>query len=359
RTLIDNLPLKVFVKDSKSMYLSCNDSYAGDLKITAREIVGKTDYEFFPTLLADKYRSDDRMVIETGQTLSLDEEYLVIGDCLKGAQKNFIHTVKVPVRDDDGNVVGLIGLFYDTTEQKMQAAEKIRLETLVCESEKKARFSAMVSHELRSPFAVIQGALGIILRESLGPVNDEQKGLLKMAHTNTDRLSRLIDNILDFQKMESGKIFCDIQDHDIHELIMEVYDSVKLLSKSKSLDLRVELVGDLPKIKCDRDKIVQLVMNLMGNAIINTERGSVVLGVAIENGAAHIKVRDDGCGIAAEDMPRLFEPFEQVRIRGAKNKGGTGLGLAICKEIVLAHHGKIWVESEVGKGSTFHVTLPL
>jgi signal transduction histidine kinase len=121
----------------------------------------------------------------------------------------------------------------------------------------------------------------------------------------------------------------------------------------------MELEEGLPKMTFDRDRVIQVLTNLTSNAINNTEKGSVTLTVRKKNDVVHLSVRDTGAGIPAEDIPKLFQPFEQVVGVPTKKKGGTGLGLVISKEIVLAHHGKIWAESEVGKGSTFHLVLPI
>ncbi|MDD5226053.1 MAG: ATP-binding protein [Candidatus Omnitrophica bacterium] len=359
KTLMDLLPSKVFLKDRNSVYLSCNENYAKDLKIKSEEIAGKTDFDFFPTQLAEKYRADDRRIMKTGKTESWDEEYHVIKDYLEGSQTSYIHIVKAPVRDKTGNVTGLFGLFWDITEQRKLQAEKNRVEVLASSAEEKSRFASMVSHELRSPLAVIKEALDIVLDGVVGSVSDQQKNILDMAKSNTDRLGRLINNVLDFQKIESGKMTYDIQENDINDLALEIYKGMNLLGKRKRFDLRVELEEGLPKMNFDRDKIAQVVMNLMSNAIKNTKAGSVTLVTRKENNAVHISVQDTGVGIPAQDLKKLFHAFEQVSNPQGKSKGGTGLGLAISREIVLAHHGKIWVESEVGKGSTFHFTLPL
>ena len=488
RALMESLPSKVFLKDKNSVYLSCNVNFARDLKIAPAEIAGKTDYDFFPTHVANKARDDDKSIMAAGKTESHEEEYHLIGDYLEGSQKAYVNIVKVPVRDADGNVTGLLGFFWDITErkradealreskalieavvenapfmiflkeakdlrfvlfnrageellgydrkallgknnldlfppeqaahfmakdrevldgelgmldipeepiltakkgqrllhtrkicvrgtdgvtkyllgisediteQKNLEAEKTRVEVLASTSETKSKFTSMVSHELRSPLAVIKEALDIILEGIVGSVNPEQTEILGMAKTNIDRLGRLINNVLDFQKIEAGRMVFNLQENDPHEVLTEVYQSMSVLSKRKGLDLRLEVGEGLPRMRFDRDRIIQVLTNLMSNAIHNTESGGVILGANKEDDKLHVRVQDGGAGIAADDLPKLFQPFEQVDGNKSKKKGGTGLGLAISKEIVLAHHGQIWAESQQGKGSTFHFTLPL
>jgi PAS domain S-box-containing protein len=488
KTLMDSLPSKVFLKDRNSVYVSCNQNYAKDLEIQPEEIVGKTDYDFFPTPLAEKYREEDKQIMESGMTENREEEYHGIRDYLAGSQKSYINIVKVPVRDGSGNVTGLLSFFWDITkrkrteqelkeskelveavvenvplmiflkeakdlrfvvfnrageellgydrkallgrnnldlfppeqaaffaakdrevlqkengmidipeetiltakkgqrllhtrkvcirgadgvtkyllgiseditEQKILEAEKNRVEVLAAAAEAKTKFTPMISHELRSPIAVILGALEIALEGLAGEVNNELKEVLEIAKKNSERLISLIGNVLDFQKIESGKMEYNIFENDLREVTEEIRVSMGVLTKAKGLDLRVELEEGLPKIKFDRDKLIQVITNLVNNAIHHTQSGGITLTAQKEKDVVHVKVQDTGEGIPPLEISKLFQPFEQVGGLGSRQKGGTGLGLAISREIILAHHGKIWAESIIGKGSSFHFTLPL
>jgi PAS domain S-box-containing protein len=258
-----------------------------------------------------------------------------------------------PFFDPTGSLAGIVHVVTDVTGRKQaeEAVEKL--------ANIKSKFTAVVSHELRSPLAVVQEALDIVSEGIVGSVNSEQKDILNMAKKNIHRLSRLINDVLDFKKIESGKMEFDIRENDLKNVVTEVCDIIRILAKKKGLDLRLETDEVLPEIKFDRDKVIQVIMNLVNNAVANTQTGSVTLGIQKENDVVHVRVRDTGAGISAEDLPRLFQPFEQLDAGKGRAKGGTGLGLAITKEIILAHHGKIWVESELGKGSTFHFVLPI
>lgn len=151
----------------------------------------------------------------------------------------------------------------------------------------------------------------------------------------------------------------DLRENDINQAVEEVHKSMSILSKRKNLDFQIKLGKDLPKIKSDRDKIIQVLMNLVSNAIKNTSTGSVTVETQKENNAVHVRVRDTGKGIPEEDIQRIFTPFERIGHLQKQEKGGTGLGLSISREIILKHHGKIWAESEMGSGTTLHFTLPL
>ena len=359
RTLIENLPQKVFLKDRNSAYVSCNENYAKDLKIKPEEIAGKTDHDFFPTYLAEKYRADDKRVMESGQTENIEEEYMMIKDFLGGAQKTIINTVKVPVRDKDGNVTGLFGLFWDITERKRLEETLREADALKVSTEIKSKFTSMVSHELRSPMTVIKEGINLILEGLVGNVTAQQKDILDTAKSNIDRLGRLINNVLDFQKIEAGKIELDIKEYNINKVVLETSREINLLAEEKGLGFTVNIDESMPGIKFDKDKIIQVLTNLLSNAIKFTEKGDIIVSTEREDNMAHIMVEDTGPGIQAEDMPKLFQTFEQLGGGLGKKRGGTGLGLAISKEIIQAHNGKIWAESQFGKGSTFHFVLPI
>lgn len=358
RTLIESLPQKVFLKDRNSIYISCNKNYACDLKIGPEEIAGKTDYDFFPAEVAERYMADDKRAMESGETEITEHEYPLIKGPLESSQKSYIHIVKAPVRDKAGNVTGLFGLFWDITERKQMEEEKRLLDLLKAVAETKSKFATLVSHELRSPLAVIKESLDILLEGLAGDVNEEQKDILATAKTSTDRLGRLIKSVLDFKKLEAGKLEFDLRETDVREVVTEVVDAMRVLSKGKGLDLRTELEEGLPKIKCDKDRIIQVLMNLVSNAIANTGSGDITIAVQQEENVVHFRVQDHGRGVPADSLHKLFVPFEKVTDPQDQRVGTTGLGLAISKELILAHNGKIWAESKEGQGSTFHFTVP-
>jgi two-component system CheB/CheR fusion protein len=253
----------------------------------------------------------------------------------------------------------LMGFFHDVTERKQIDEKARRMEEIKTATEIKTKFTSMVSHELRSPLGTIKEGINLVLEGLAGNINKEQRDLLDTAKRNTDRLGRLINNVLDFQKIESGKMEYDIRGNDINEAVLEVNKAMGLLAKEKGLDLAVDTDNSIPKVRFDKDRIIQVLTNLVSNAIKYTEKGNITISTKGEDNKVHIIVQDTGIGIKAEDMQKLFCAFEQLNSTRDKRRNGTGLGLAISKEIILAHSGKIWAESEVGKGSSFHFILPL
>ncbi|MDO8489534.1 MAG: PAS domain-containing sensor histidine kinase, partial [Candidatus Omnitrophota bacterium] len=487
----DNIPDSIYYKNIRSEFLRVNKAWANLRNLAdPNEVRGKTDFDFFPAYLAEKYRADDKRVMESGKTENIEEECVFINDFLGSSQKTFVNTVKAPVRDKTGNIVGVFGLYWDITERK-RAEEKLynsqqmfesivngitdevlllamdfkiiwannvslehsgltreeiigqhcynvihkqqkrcmssanhecpikdvvktgnsktvihkhinkdgepsfveitvfpikdkdgeviqllhlqrditerkrseeelkRIEDLKTFTEMKLHFTSMVSHELRSPLVAIKEGINLVLEGLAGDINNEQKDLLDTAKRNTDRLGRLINNVLDFQKIELGKVKFDIRQNDIKEVALEVNNTMDILVKAKGLDLVVEADDFIPKIEFDRDRITQVLTNLVNNAVACTEKGKIVISIKPENNVMHVMVEDTGLGIKDSDIEKLFMAFEQIGNEKVKKKGGTGLGLAISKEIILGHNGKIWAESQVGKGSVFHFTLPI
>ncbi len=232
-------------------------------------------------------------------------------------------------------------------------------EELKATMEMKSQFISTVSHELRTPMTAMQEAVIIVLDEIAGKLNKDQKHFLDVAKRNIDRLSRLIDDVLDFQKLNAGKMKFDMQANDIAAVVKEAYATMQPHAAKSRVDLAVELEPHLPAVVHDGDRIMQALTNLISNAIKFTpEGGRVLVSVQRRDDQVAIKVSDTGYGIPKEDLPKLFSQFFRVHRPGKEIKG-TGLGLAIVSKIVTGHGGRIEVESELDKGTTFTVFLPL
>jgi len=269
-----------------------------------------------------------------------------------GAYRHFM-VRGVPVLNENGNIVEWIKTCIDISERK-----KVEEETKNS-AEIKTKFTSIISHELRTPLTAIKEGISIVLDGSTGGINDEQKDFLDTAKRNVDRLTRLINDVLDFQKMEAGRARLNLQINDIDEVIGYVENTMKPLAAKKGLEIFVETEDSLPDIQCDKDKIIQVLMNLINNALKFTEKGNITITAKRIDGSIDFAVKDTGPGIKNQDLPRLFKPFEQLETTRDKRAGGSGLGLSICKEIIDMHRGKIYAESEFGKGSTFHFLLPI
>jgi len=252
----------------------------------------------------------------------------------------------------EGEMVYLASL-RDITKRKK--AEKKLKETMKMKSE----FISTVSHELRTPLTIIKGGIAFVLNGLAGDINEEQKELLGIAKKNVDRLARLINDVLDFQKLDSGKMKFNLEANDINQIVKDVYETMTSSAKATGLDILLELDQNLPKATFDSDKITQVLTNLVTNALKFTEKGTITIKTTKTEDAVQVSVSDTGYGIRKEDMPKLFSRFEQLGHGGDRKTGGTGLGLAISKEIIERHNGEIWLESNPGKGSKFTFTLPI
>lgn len=221
-------------------------------------------------------------------------------------------------------------------------------------------FTSTVSHELRTPLASIKTAIDILRSGTPGKMTSDQKNILEKADRNVSRLKNLINDVLDLSKIESGMMDLSFEKHNINDVIEEVVDLQEAVARQKGLDLKKELDDTIPLLYFDRNRIIQVLNNLVNNAIKFTSEGGVVVLSAHKKEQNHIvvSVKDTGIGIKAEDIPRVFEKFQQLG-DPATREGGTGLGLSISREIITRHGGKIWAESNVGQGSHFYFILPV
>jgi signal transduction histidine kinase len=257
------------------------------------------------------------------------------------------------LKNAENEITGSIGVIRDITEHK---ASEEKVKKMIDE---KSGFISIVAHELRTSLAAIKEGVSIVFDGIAGRLNEKQKKYLNIAKRNADRLSALINNVLDFQKLETNRMDLDIQDNDIKEVITEIHETMALYAKKNKVKLLLELADDLSVAKFDRLKINQVLTNLIGNAIKFTpEKGRVSINVKRRNEELVISVGDTGIGIPKEALAKIFECFYTVNQRG-KQIQGTGLGLAIVHKIVMMHGGRIEVESEVDQGTTFTLFLPL
>ncbi len=245
------------------------------------------------------------------------------------------------------------------TRSLRYAIERKHLEEKLKEALRiKSDFISVVSHELRTPLAIIKESVAIVEDGSAGPINPEQKKFLNNSKRSTDRLTRLINDVLDFQKLRSGKPVVQSTENDLNRLAEEIQEDFAPTLRNKKLQLILDLDPNLPRIFCDRDKIIQVLTNLVGNAVRVTEKGKITLKTQLLKQAVRVSVEDHGPGIREEDFPKLFIAFSQLTSEQERVQGSTGLGLALSKEIVEAHGGTIGVESVYGQGATFYFDLP-
>jgi GAF domain-containing protein/anti-sigma regulatory factor (Ser/Thr protein kinase) len=262
------------------------------------------------------------------------------------------------------NIVDLMKTFAAQSVLAIQNARLFREiedkgRELEVASRHKSQFLANMSHELRTPLNAILGYTELILDNIYGEAPERMRHVLERVQTNGKHLLGLINDVLDLSKIEAGQLTLSLSDYSLAELVQGVYVAVEPLAAQKSLALRTEIAQGLPVGHGDERRLAQVLLNLVGNAIKFTETGEVAIEASHANGSFNVAVRDSGPGIAAGDQAKIFEEFQQVDNTSTRTKGGTGLGLAISKRIVEMHGGRILVDSELGKGSTFTITLPV
>ncbi len=252
---------------------------------------------------------------------------------------------------------GFIGVLSDLRPQR-------RLEQL------KADFNSMIVHDLRSPLNIIQGYIDIVRNQVVGNVSDEQAELLTIAKENVDKVLKLIDNFMIASKLEAGRFELNIEIHSINALIETVFKHYQILAKKKNITMSLNLDDKISFMQFDRMRIEQVLNNYLSNALKFTEPGgSISISSRLvkekneltgeELMAVHVAVKDTGVGIPKEEQAKVFSKYEQTEAGKDASLKGTGLGLAISKEIITLHKGRVWLESEPGKGSTFYFSLPI
>jgi signal transduction histidine kinase len=226
-------------------------------------------------------------------------------------------------------------------------------------SKHKSQFLANMSHELRTPLNAIIGYTELILDNVYGDTPEKMRVTLQRIERNGRHLLGLINEVLDLSKIEAGQLTLTLGDYSLRQVVHDVYSAVESLAAEKRINFKVEMPGDLPPGRGDERRLTQVLLNLVGNAIKFTDKGEVVISAVASNGSFEVAVRDTGPGISQADQEKIFEEFQQADNSTTKRKGGTGLGLAIARRIMELHGGRLWVESEIGAGSTFTFSLPV
>jgi PAS domain S-box-containing protein len=399
RTLIDNLPVCAYVKDTQSRFLAANLAIARLMgAATPNELLGKSDADFYPPEIAAEYRADEEKLLRSGQPLvNKDEPHRDVNGDLRA-----ILTTKIPITDGQGRIVGLVGITYDITERK-RAEKAMREAKAVAEAanEAKSRFLANMSHELRTPMHAILGMIDVALPKATDVTVQD---CLQTAKGSADLLLALLDDLLDSAKIESGKLVLESAPFSLRRMLDQIARVLAVRASEKGLCFDCRTADGTPDALIgDRMRLQQVLLNLAGNAIKFTERGDVDISLRAVEGTREgrgtsdggrgedkqpassaslplipspqsptpspeslppsvtleFAVRDSGIGIPLSGQEQLFHPFTQADASMARRFGGTGLGLSICKSLVELMGGRIWVDSELGKGSTFYFTIRL
>ena len=221
------------------------------------------------------------------------------------------------------------------------------------------QFFSMISHELKTPLVPIQGYVKMLKEEQFGNLDEIQKEKLGIVDSNTTALSKLIQSMLDYQKLSSGSMEMKKEENNIEKIVNDAFASLDSEFRQKEIEKMVSIDGNI-ELNCDAKRISQVLTNLLDNSLkaIQPKLGKINISVSQLENTVNISVHDNGCGIPKEELDKVFSKFYQVDMSNTREKGGVGLGLSICQKIIDAHDGKIWIESELDKETTVNFTLP-
>ncbi len=357
KDMIELAPDGIVTTDLKGTVLTCNTALEKITGYPNDEIIGK-NFTKLPTLKArdlPKYLKILGSVIQG----KVPKPFEVIW--LHGDGTEHFAEVHISLMKKEGKKIGLQIMVRDITERK-KADEKIKRQNIQLKKldELKTAFLNITSHELRTPMSSIKGYGQMLLKQTLGKTTEEQKQSLEVILRNTNRLDNLIRDILDVSRLESGTMKFIPKKTDIKTMVEQTAESMLSYADRMDITINADVKEDTPYLFIDEERIKQVMMNLVNNAIKFSPDGSIVnVRARKEKDDVLFEVQDFGRGIPTDKQDKIFQTFYQVDSSLDRKFGGAGLGLAISRGIVLAHGGKIWVESKEGKGSTFRFTIPI
>ncbi|MCH8311012.1 MAG: PAS domain-containing protein [Chloroflexi bacterium] len=345
QSIMDNSPAVISVKDTHGCYISINRRYEELFKVDRDEVRGKTDHDLHSQEVAAAIRTNDQLVLQAGGPLEFEETM--------PSKDGSLHTylaVKFPLWDAHGKVYAVCAIATDITT-------RIEVEQL------KADFLSMISHDLRGPLTSIKGLSSLLLMDSVEYDTETTMEYLNSIDEETDRMSELVSNLLDMSRIEASAMPLDPEVCHLADIASEV---VRITERSRiggDHTIIVDVPLDLPEIYADYDQVGRVLSNLLSNSIKYSPANSeIVISARVKPDSPNVivtTVKDHGVGIPEADRDQIFDKFYRVSTDLGRGRPGSGLGLAICKAIVEAHNGNLWVDSAVGRGSTFFFTLPI
>jgi PAS domain S-box-containing protein len=351
--VFDHIPQRVFWKNRDLRYLGCNRLFAQDAGLTKpEEILGKDDFQLSWSQDAELYRADDQYVMETGREKLNFEEPLDKPD----GSRQWVRTSKIPLRDREGNIFGVLGTYENITEHKQrETALRTTLAELERSNKRLEEFAYVVSHDLQEPLRLVASYTQLLAQRYRGRLDRDADDFISFATEGVSRMQRLIQDLLAYSRV--GLPTRPTSFVDLNKVLAQVNSDLGLAIAEQQAQITHD---SLPTVVADETQMVQLFQNLIGNAIKFRGEAPPRIHVSAQPGADdtgwQISVRDNGIGIDAEFHERVFLIFQRLHTR--RKFPGTGIGLAICKRIVEGHGGRIWVESAKGQGATFHFILP-
>ncbi len=358
-SLLENIPAMVFAKDATDLrFVRFNRAGEKLLGYPREALIGKSDRDFFPPEQAEAFIRKDREALMRSDLVDIPAEEIDTRD----QGRRILHTRKVPVRDESGRPVFLLGISMDITEQKAAAdhiralnEEAIRRSQMLEASNRELEsFCYSVSHDLRAPLRAINGFSRLLQQEYAARLEGEGQRYLATISTASERMGRLIDDLLEFSRL--GRQSLELESVDVETVVRKALSDAML---ARSPPLPTVSIEPLPRVRGDRRLLHLVWMNLLDNAVKYSAGGAAPsIEIWAERGEGEVRyhVRDNGIGFDMAYYDKLFGVFQRLHSNPAYP--GTGVGLAIAHRVVARHHGRIWATSEIGKGATFSFALP-
>ncbi|MFN8383252.1 MAG: PAS domain S-box protein [Anaerolineales bacterium] len=347
--ILDNIPDMAWLKDVNSRYIAVNEQFTKTCGKKAEEIVGKTDYDIWDKSFADKYRKDDLEVIDSGYRRQVEELQLD-----SSGREYWVETIKTPIRNSTGEIIGTTGIAREITERKKAEIEQKHLiNELETKNAELERFTYTVSHDLKSPLVTITGFLSYLEKDARsGNFESFNKDINRIQHA-VQKMQNLLKDLLELSRI--GRLMNDPVEIKFNEIVKEALAIVEGQTTSKQV--QIEIAETDQTVRGDRTRLVEAIQNLIDNAIKfmgDQPEPRIKIGTNVDvQGKSVFFVQDNGIGIEPQYRERIFGLFNKLDT----NSQGSGIGLTIVKRIIEVHGGKIWVESQPGKGSTFYFTL--
>jgi PAS domain S-box-containing protein len=361
-TLLDSLPAYAFLKDANYRYVTANQAFCDAVGYTESQLVGKTVWDIFPTDIAEEYHAEDNLILQPGESQRLLT--VTEGEFTVGNNRIPVARRKVAVTDESGAVVGLIGLAFDISERKLIEEEvkktrdllEVRVQERTAElqrsNEELQQFAYVASHDLQEPLRMVASYVQLLQRRYAGQLDADADEFIAYAVDGATRMQRLINDLLAYSRVGTrGRPMelvdaAVVVDRAVADLQLAISESGATVSKDQ-----------LPMIMGDASQLVHVFQNLIGNALKFRGEAAPAVHISAEKkfGETVFHVRDNGIGIPLEFHDRVFLLFQRLHSRA--EYPGTGIGLAICKKIIERHGGRIWFDSEPGRGTTFHFTI--
>jgi signal transduction histidine kinase len=296
-----------------------------------------------------------------GRAISIPISNLISILSLIAAGKLSVAIPGMQRRDEIGAMARAVNVFALVTKELRNREQSLMEARALAETanQLKSQFLANMSHELRTPLAAILGYAELLKEGTYGILPEKSKPIIGRIQSNGTHLLGLINTVLDLSKIEAGQFSLNLSEYGLDSMVENVRVATESLAQGKQLTLKTDVARELPHGVGDEQRLTQVLLNLVGNAIKFTDVGEVRIAAGVNGDRFTVAVTDTGPGIPANELHKIFEEFHQVDNSNTKRKGGTGLGLAIAKQIVEMHGGRIWVESSLGKGSTFRIELPV